>query len=154
MMSATHRISRRSDFSRTLKRGVRVSTRDLVVSVSVVPTHWPDPSARRTHVSMTGGPWLGLIVSKSVGPAVIRHRVARRLRAAFRQVMSDVPAAESFVVVRALPGAVRCSSDEIADQLREALARKRIRDLAALIEVGARPCSPARGPVRTAGVAV
>ncbi|QTI69531.1 ribonuclease P protein component [Gordonia polyisoprenivorans] len=131
MMSAQHGISRGSDFSRTLKRGVRTSTRDLVVSVAVVPSVWPDPSGRRTQVAMTGGPWLGLIVSKSVGPAVVRHRVARRLRAAFRDSRVRVPATETFVVVRALPGAAHRSSDELADQLREVMGRKRVRELAA-----------------------
>ncbi|RPA64729.1 ribonuclease P protein component [Gordonia oryzae] len=130
MMSAQHGISRGSDFSRTLKRGVRVSTRDLVVSIAVVPLVWPDPSGRRAQVAMSGGPWLGLIVSRSVGPAVVRHRVARRLRAAFREVSGRVPAAESFVVVRALPGAAHRSSDELADQLREVMGRKRVRELA------------------------
>ncbi|MGC4934469.1 ribonuclease P protein component [Gordonia sp. DT30] len=133
MMTAQHRITRGSDFSRTLKRGVRSSTRDLVVSVAVVPGAWPDPSGRRNRLAMAGGPWLGLIVSKSVGPAVIRHRVARRLRAAFREVSAAVPAPESFVVVRALPGAAERTSDELAVQLREVLARKRVRELTTTI---------------------
>ncbi|MEP9415482.1 ribonuclease P protein component [Gordonia sp. VNQ95] len=130
MMSADHRISRGSDFSRTLKRGVRSSTRDLVVSVAVVPTMWPDPSGRRRTVDMTGGPWLGLIVSKSVGSAVVRHRVARRIRAAFRSVMDSAPADETFVVVRALPGAASVGSDQLAEQLREVFGRRRVRQLA------------------------
>ncbi|MBR7539376.1 ribonuclease P protein component, partial [Mycobacterium tuberculosis] len=77
-MEASHRISTRSDFSRTLKKGVRVSSRDLLLTVLVLPTQWPDDTGRRVRVASSGGPWLGLIVSKSVGNAVIRHRVARR----------------------------------------------------------------------------
>ena len=126
MMSADHRISRRSDFSRTLKRGVRVSTRDLAISVAVVPASWPDPAGRRRDVAMTGGPWLGLIVSKSVGNAVVRHAVARRLRAAFATVIELCPAPESFVVIRALPGTAECSTTDLATQLREAFGRRKI----------------------------
>ncbi|WLP88499.1 ribonuclease P protein component [Gordonia sp. NB41Y] len=130
MMSAGHRISRGSDFARTLKKGVRVSTHDLVVSVAVVPATWPDPARRRRDVAMIGGPWLGLIVSKSVGSAVVRHQVARRLRAAFASVIDQVPATESYVVIRALPGAATLGSPELAAQLSEALGRGRIRRLA------------------------
>ena len=82
MTAASHRISRRSDFSRTLKRGVRISAHDVVVHLLVTPREWPDAAGRRVDVATTGGPWLGLIVSKAVGSAVTRHRVARRLRSA------------------------------------------------------------------------
>ncbi|MFT4125105.1 MAG: ribonuclease P protein component [Gordonia sp. (in: high G+C Gram-positive bacteria)] len=135
MAAGNHRISRRSDFSRTLRRGVRVSTCDLSVSVLVVPPHWPDPGGRRHAVALVGGPWLGLIVSKSVGSAVVRHRVARRLRAAFDTVRDLAPAEEAFVVVRAHPGAADADTAALAEQLRAAFARRRIRALAPTSEV-------------------
>ncbi len=37
----------------------------------------------------TGPPRLGLIVSKSCGPAVVRNRIKRRLRAATRNVQLE-----------------------------------------------------------------
>lgn len=124
--TSPHRISRSSDFTRTLSTGVRVPTRDLVVHVADLPTDWPDDSGRRRDVATTGGPWLGLIVSKAVGPAVIRHRLARRIRAAFAEVMHLCPSAETTVVVRARPSAADRSSTDIAAQLSEALAHPRV----------------------------
>ncbi|MDL9936618.1 ribonuclease P protein component [Gordonia sp. ABSL1-1] len=132
MTAPCHRISRRSDFSRTLKHGVRVSARDLVVYASVLPT-WPDARGVRQDVATTGGPWLGLIVSKAVGPAVTRHAVARRLRAAFTATKSLCPTPETYVVVRAHRSAAERSSDELARQLASAFGDPRV------IKAGSRP---------------
>ena len=49
-----------------------------------------------------GGPKIGLVVAKSVGSAVQRHRVARRLRHVARTVIADLDPADR-VVIRALP---------------------------------------------------
>ena len=93
MTAPRHRISRGSDFSRTLRTGVRVSARDFVLHASPVPPVWPDDSRIRRDVALHGGPWLGLIVSKAVGPAVTRHEVARRLRAAFTATIYGIASA-------------------------------------------------------------
>lgn len=69
-----------------------------------------------------GGPRFGLIVSKSVGPAVVRHRVARRLRHVCAELRPSI-AADIDVVIRALPGAANATSDELARQLRGGLAK-------------------------------
>lgn len=81
-------------------------------------------------------PRLGLIVSKAVGGAVTRHRVARRLRAAFREVTVLIPA-ETLVVVRARPSADGPNSVTLAGQLRSALEHRRVRAL--LVAAVARP---------------
>ncbi|MGO3325648.1 ribonuclease P protein component [Gordonia sp. (in: high G+C Gram-positive bacteria)] len=125
MTAASRRISRRSDFTRTLAKGVRVSARDLVIHLAPVGATWPDQSGVRPGVASVGGPWLGLIVSKKVGDAVTRHRVARRLRHAFAEVRDELPVAETFVVLRAYPSIVRCSSNELAGQLREGFAHRK-----------------------------
>ncbi|HMS77621.1 ribonuclease P protein component [Gordonia sp. (in: high G+C Gram-positive bacteria)] len=126
MVAAQHRISSGSDFARALKHGARVSTRDLIVHVAqpgIVRTDQPGP---RDDVATLGGPRLGLIVSKAVGNAVTRHRVARRLRAAFVDVMALIPA-DTLVVVRARPSAAGPSSVTLADQLSTALRHRRVR---------------------------
>ncbi len=114
MVASAHRISRGSDFSRTLKAGVRVSTRDLVVHVLDLN------GLEHPPVSTVGGPWLGLIVSKSVGNAVVRHRTARRLRAAFDATVDLCPSDQCLVVIRARPGVVDQRSDDLTRQLRSA----------------------------------
>ncbi|WP_238421927.1 ribonuclease P protein component [Gordonia sp. 'Campus'] len=130
MTAPTHRISRGSDFSRTLKSGARVKSRDFSLHVAVVGHEWPDPRGVRRDVAMTGGPWLGLVVSKSVGNAVTRHAVARRLRAAFAATRHLCPVPESYVVIRARGSASDRSSLELADQLRAAFTSRRIAGLA------------------------
>ncbi|MBD0862842.1 ribonuclease P protein component [Gordonia sp. zg691] len=129
MTAVTHRISRGSDFSRTLKSGARVNSRDFAVHVAAVGTQWPDARGLRRDVAMVGGPWLGLVVSKSVGNAVTRHAVARRLRAAFAETRHLCPRDETYVVIRARASAADKSSDDLAGQLRSAFTSRRITDL-------------------------
>lgn len=75
-----------------------------------------------SRVFSVGKPRFGLIVSKAVGPAVTRHRVARRLRHICAQVLPDVlPTAD--VVVRALPGAASSSSVDLHRQVRSGLKK-------------------------------
>ena len=74
------------------------------------------PSVRR------GGPRFGLIVSKAVGPAVVRHRVARRLRHICAGVVDTLPDAAD-VVIRALPGAADADSADLDRQVRSALRK-------------------------------
>lgn len=78
--------------------------------------------ARVEHdvVSAVRGPRFGLIVSKAVGPAVTRHRVARRLRHICRDVVDDIPDAMD-IVIRALPGAASASSADLRVQLRSGM---------------------------------
>ncbi|MFT4202140.1 ribonuclease P protein component [Gordonia sp. (in: high G+C Gram-positive bacteria)] len=118
-MISPHRIHRRSDFQRTLKQGVRIRTRDLDVHRLTVSCEHPHPS--RVDVALSGGPWLGMVVSKKVGNSVVRHRVARRIRAAFRSTVLPADAGQSYFVVRARPSAADRSSDELAQQLTRAV---------------------------------
>ncbi|RBO91664.1 ribonuclease P protein component [Nocardia puris] len=69
-----------------------------------------------------GGPRFGLIVSKAVGSAVVRHRVARRLRHMCAEVLAELPA-DADVVIRALPGAAHADSAELLRQLRGGLRK-------------------------------
>lgn len=124
MVPARHRISRGNDFHRTLKKGVRYSSRDLVVTVLAVPA----AASAGSDIVRCGGPRLGLIVSKAVGGSVQRHRVARRLRAAFRETDfgAALPHRDVLVVVRALPSSLHRSSTELAQQLSEAFVSRRV----------------------------
>ncbi|MFW0783721.1 ribonuclease P protein component [Gordonia sp. CPCC 206044] len=141
MVAPAHRISRGSDFTRTLRSGVRVNTRDLVIHflpVPVTPVGEAD-GLRTADLASAGGPRLGLIVSKSVGNAVIRHRTARRLRAAFEQCLPHFPTTQLLVVIRARPQAAMSSSTALAEQLSGALTHRR---LVAAIEPADRRVAP------------
>ncbi|MGB3697719.1 MAG: ribonuclease P protein component [Gordonia sp. (in: high G+C Gram-positive bacteria)] len=125
MSADAARISRKSDFTRTLSKGVRVSARGLTVHVAPVGGYWPDERELRPDVALTGGPWLGLIISKKVGNAVIRHRTARRLRHAFAAAAPALPA-ESYVVLRAHPGIVEFTSTELTEILQKAFSHRKV----------------------------
>ena len=76
-------------------------------------------------------PGSGLIVSKTVGGSVVRHQVARRIRAVCAARIEDFGAGD-LVVVRALPDAARATSAQLAADLERALARLAGRGSAAL----------------------
>lgn len=95
------------DFQVTVRRGVKVAQPSLVCHV----------------VPGAGGlTSVGFVVSKQVGPAVVRNRVKRRLRHLMRERLDVVPAG-SRVVVRALPSAGPLSSADLAVHLDAALER-------------------------------
>ena len=64
----------------------------------------------------------GFVVGRSVGNAVHRNRVKRRLRAIARELLPSV-AAGTAVVVRALPPSAARSFDDLSADLRLALTR-------------------------------
>ncbi len=94
-----------------MKTGTRAGSRTLVVYQTA-----------RTEQVISGGPRFGLIVSKAVGNAVIRHRTSRRLRhiclAATDSLDHNID-----VVIRALPAAGDASSAELEQDFRSALAK-------------------------------
>jgi ribonuclease P protein component len=61
---------------------------------------------------------LGLAVSRKVGGAVVRNRVKRRLREAFRRLRPELGGVD--LVVLASPEAARASAAELAEALAEA----------------------------------
>jgi ribonuclease P protein component len=102
-------MTRSTDFGATVKRGVRAAQPDLVVHV-----HLDDDCHE--------GPRIGLVVAKSVGNAVERHRVSRRLRHVARSVVNDLDPSER-VVIRALPGSRDAASARLEQQLRKGLKK-------------------------------
>ena len=65
---------------------------------------------------------VGFVVGKNVGGSVIRHRVARRLRAQMAQRLDRLPEG-SRVVVRALPPAAGASSAQLGADLDAVLTK-------------------------------
>jgi ribonuclease P protein component len=73
MATKRPRLSRSSDFQRIYRQGSSTASRFLVLY-----------SFRRPAETGAEGPRLGLSVSKKLGGAVVRNRVKRLLREAFR----------------------------------------------------------------------
>ncbi|MFD4352875.1 ribonuclease P protein component [Nocardia sp. NPDC058518] len=119
MLPEPYRLHHRAEFSRTVRRGQRIGRRDLVVHALTLGY---DDVADGDSLVRVGGPRFGLIVSKAVGNAVVRHRVARRLRHMCAQVVDELPVGTD-VVIRALPGAATADSAELLRQLRTGLRK-------------------------------
>ncbi len=109
MLPAQYRMTRSAEFGATIKHGVRAAQPDIVVH------------ARRT-AGCDDGPRIGLVVSKSVGNAVQRHQVSRRLRHVARSVLSDLTADER-IVIRALPSSAGAISARLEQQLKTGVRR-------------------------------
>ncbi|MFG1933498.1 ribonuclease P protein component [Mycobacterium sp. NPDC048908] len=114
MLPARYRMTRSTDFGATVSQGVRAVQPDLVVHAS------------RSDGSQDG-PRIGLVVSKAVGSAVQRHRVARRLRHVARTVIDELDPADR-IVIRALPSSRTAISARLEQELRTALRRTRHRN--------------------------
>jgi ribonuclease P protein component len=110
VLSARNRMTRSADFGTTVKRGTRAVQPDLVIYLH----RGDNPSA--------DAPKMGLIVSRSVGSAVQRHRLARRLRHVARGVMETLDRSE-HLVIRALPSSRDVASARLAEELRAGLRR-------------------------------
>ncbi|MGA8328648.1 MAG: ribonuclease P protein component [Mycobacterium sp.] len=112
MLSARNRMTRSTDFDVTVKHGARAVQPDMVIYL-----HRGDGAA-------VGAPRVGLIVSRSVGSAVQRHQMSRRLRHAARDVLSALNQSERLVI-RALPSGRDVGAARLADELRAGLRRVR-----------------------------
>jgi ribonuclease P protein component len=102
-------MRRSTDFSSVVRGGVRARRGTVVVHQAV-------------GTRVAGPPIVGLVVGKSVGGSVIRHRVSRRLRAQLAERLALLPEG-SGTVVRALPEAAAADSAQLGRDLDAALAR-------------------------------
>ena len=102
-------MTRSAEFGVTVKQGVRAVQPDLVVHV-------------RRDDTDASGPRIGLVVGKSVGTAVQRHRVSRRLRHVAQTVLAELDPSER-VVIRALPGSRDAISARLEQELRAGLRK-------------------------------
>lgn len=110
-------MTRSADFARVVKRGVRAPQPDLVVhACRDVDEDVEGPQA--------AAPRVGFIVSKSVGGAVDRNTVVRRLRHLMRTLLDDLDGSDR-IVVRALSGSRGADSLRLRRQLESGVRRAR-----------------------------
>ena len=103
-------MTRSTDFGATVKHGTRVVQPDLVIY------------ARRGDGTAAEAPKVGLIISRAVGSAVQRHRLARRLRHVARGLVDGLHRSD-HVVIRALPSSRDADSARLEEELRAGLRR-------------------------------
>ncbi|MFI6758215.1 ribonuclease P protein component [Micromonospora sp. NPDC050417] len=132
MLAAAQRLRRSGEFAVAVRAGRRAGRGAVVVHLDLPPESATPEPARPVGAEPVSVPArAGFVVSKAVGPAVVRNTVRRRLRHLVRERLADLPAGATLVV-RALPAA--------ADQPYERLAA----DLDAAIIAARRPRRPAR----------
>ncbi|WP_229399067.1 ribonuclease P protein component [Micromonospora okii] len=129
MLAAAQRLRRSSDFAAAVRAGRRAGRGAVVVHLTLPPTPGPTDTspepARATGAEETSSPTrAGFVVSKAVGPAVVRNTVRRRLRHLVRERLADLPPG-STLVVRALPPAAEASYARLAADLDAAIAAAR-----------------------------
>lgn len=116
MLPRPRRVTRPEDFRRVLRRGRKAGRRRLVVH-ALVGSGGSTEAADRPVPSRAG-----LVVGRGVGPAVVRHRVSRRLRHLLAARLDALPPGTELVV-RAQAAAALASSDELGTDLDGALGR-------------------------------
>lgn len=109
------RMRRSADFAETVRTGRRAGRHTLVL-------HLRAPSTDGTGTTSAAAPLVGLVVGRSVGGSVVRHRVSRRLRAQLAPRLDRLPAG-SAAVVRALSPAATATSAQFGADLDAALDR-------------------------------
>jgi ribonuclease P protein component len=121
VLDRRHRLTSSAGFSSATRRGRRAGSGTLVVHLLQHPVleHGDSSTA-----PVAAEPRVGLVVARSVGNAVTRNRVRRRLRHLARERLASLPAG-SVLVVRALPAAAAASYDGLGRDLDSALRRAR-----------------------------
>ncbi|MCU1587267.1 MAG: ribonuclease protein component [Frankiales bacterium] len=110
MLPAPARLHASRDFTDVMRRGRRSGA--PMLTLHVLPPDAPVGEPVRA----------GLVVSKAVGNAVVRHRVSRRIRHLLGPRLDRV-APGTRLVVRAAPAAAQATSADLARDLELALSR-------------------------------
>ena len=101
-------LSRQADFTRLRRHGRRSTTTNLIIYRSDSPSG--DPRAL-----------VGITVSKSIGKAVTRNKLRRRLAAILDEVLAHDRAMRLLVIAR--PDAARAAFADLRTELASALTR-------------------------------
>lgn len=108
MLPAEHRLTDGELFRAATRRGSRCGSPTLVAHL------WAE--------APEGPPRVGFVVARTVGNAVVRNRVKRRLRHLAREHVSSLPGS-CVLVVRALPAAGTAPASALAGDLDHCLTR-------------------------------
>ena len=110
MLATAQRLRRRGEFAAAVRGGRRAGRGVIVVHLT-----FPEPGNEPART-----PRAGFVVPKTVGGAVDRNRVKRRLRHLVRSRLDALPPGADLVV-RTQPGAADRSSTQLAVDLDAAL---------------------------------
>lgn len=105
MLPKKARLTTSEDFAKATKSGLRLTSEHLVGYLYITP------AANQTAVAKCG-----LIINKTVGGSVLRHRIARQIRHDLAPLIDTLPM-NSLVVIRVLK-----SSPQFTTELTELVA--------------------------------
>ena len=114
MLARANRIVRGDDYRSVVRRGRRSATAHVVVSVVRRPSGAPVGPDEPTR--------FGFIVAKTVGNAVTRNTVRRRLKAIAHELLQQDPTGLD-VVIRALPAAAQAGWPTLLEDVSRSFAR-------------------------------
>jgi ribonuclease P protein component len=106
VLPVSARLTSPQDFARTTKSGLRVTSEHFVGYLHITPAANENPRA-------------GLIIGKSVGGSVRRHRVSRQIRHALAAQLPHFPQG-SLIVIRGLK---QDSSVDVQSEITELSSR-------------------------------
>jgi ribonuclease P protein component len=110
MLEKKHRLTKRKEFNYIFKKGKAFSTKLFVLNYS--PTKLPTFK-------------VGFSVSKKIGNAVIRNKVKRKMREAFRSFSNEVSEQYNYILV-ARKGIELASFEEIKKAIYFSLEKGRL----------------------------
>ena len=110
MLPKKARLTTSEDFAKATKSGLRLTTQNLVGYLYIQPASDTQTSAK-----------CGLIINKSVGGSVMRHRIARQLRHDLAPIVDTFPMNSLFVVrvLKSAPG----YTDELSQLISGLISR-------------------------------
>lgn len=108
MLAKANRLLTADDFRVTMRTGHKLSTGNLVIYLK---RDLGQPQAR-----------FGFVVAKTVGNAVTRNLVKRRLRALCREALPAIPKGTALVI-RALPTAAQADWNKLSTEFNSAMNR-------------------------------
>lgn len=137
MLSPEYRLRSSTSFGRTIRYGRKKGSRTVVAYVLQPSPVGPetiklssDDVSRETsdynNIAWDRHPRIGLVVSKAVGNAVVRHSVARYLRHSAKESMSHLESEcgdGTTIVLRALPAAAKATQQEITRDVQSCIRR-------------------------------
>ncbi len=110
MLPKKARLTTSEDFAKATKSGLRLTSSNLVGYLYISPVENNEASSK-----------CGLIINKSVGGSVMRHRIARQLRHDLAPIVDTLPT-NSLFVLRVLKSAPSFT-DELSQLVSNLLTR-------------------------------
>ena len=114
MLPKKARLTTSEDFAKATKSGLRLTSENLVGYLYISPV-------ANLSVNAEQSARCGLIINKSVGGSVMRHRIARQLRHDLAPIVDAFPT-NSLFVVRVLKSAPTFT-DELSQLVSNLLTR-------------------------------